>query len=69
MVQYVIKRQLQRIGVALTVLFCGAVLAGCMTNKNTINAYEGSSVTQSIDQKKTVTTTTDASVPAGVLGL
>lgn len=43
--------------------------SGCMTNKNTINAYSGSTVTQTIDQKKTVTTTTDASIPAEALGL
>lgn len=54
------------IALVVTVGFCSQ---GCMTNKNTINAYEGSTVTQSIDQKKTVTTTTDASIPVEALGL
>lgn len=54
------------IALAVTVSLCSS---GCMTNKNTINAYEGSTVTQSIDQKKTVTTTTDASIPPSALGL
>jgi len=69
MARYIAMKHIRRLVAALAVLVIGGILTACMTNKNTINAYEGSTVTQSIDQKKTVTTTTDASVPPAALGL
>ena len=50
------------------VLLFGAIwLSGCM--RYTIEAREGSTVTVTESGNKTVTTTTDAQIPAGALGL
>ena len=51
------------IAVIITIL----VLSGCMTLR--IDAQSGSTVNVTNSGNKTVTVTTDASIPAGALGL
>jgi hypothetical protein len=52
-------------GTLVAVALGMCLLMGCMRVQ--IEAREGSTV--NVDQRKTVTTTTDASIPAGALGL